>query len=165
MIEKFFHDTYKKRDGPENMIDSALGEILLHGDEPTQSAGDEEIRVSATLHGAGGVLKQGSMRRVVVRFELAEGLHIYSDPVPEGIIPTCNDQTCLLPRSEKLSLEVPMAPVDVQALAFHTGHGQNEWDANSLKHLLRLIFRSARRNPIGFLKGIGRRISLSRSAA
>ncbi len=237
VIEKFFYDTYKRRDGPESMIDAALGKITLADDEPSKSFGDDDIRVSATLHGAGGVLKQGSMRRIVVRFELAEGLHIYSDPVPEGMIPTkvsvegppglvvqeailpptetlylkgldlelhvwsgvvdivvpvypdaellsemrpletdsttievtvryqaCDDDTCLLPRSEKLSLEVPMAPVDVQALSFHTGHGQNEWDANSRKHFLRLVFRIFRRDPIAFFKGIGRQIRLQREA-
>jgi hypothetical protein len=77
----------------------------------------------------------------------------------------CNDQTCLLPRSEKLSLRVPMAPVDVQALPFHTGHGQNEWDANSRKHFLRLVFRMFRRGPLDFVRGIGRQIKLQRAAA
>ncbi len=237
VIEKFFYDTYKRRDGPENLIDSALGKITLCDGEPTQSFVDDDIRVSAMLHGAAGVLKQGSMRRVVVRFELAEGLHIYSDPVPEGMVATqisvqgppglvveeailpptetlrlkgldlelqvwsgvvdivvpvypnaellsemrpleansttievtvryqaCDDSTCMLARSEKLTLEVPMAPVDVQALPFHTGHGQNEWDANSRKHFLRLVFRIFRRDPIAFFKGIRRQIRLQREA-
>lgn len=237
VIEKFFHDTYKKRDGPENMIDTALGQIQLDPNEPSAAFTDDGIRVSATLHGAGGVLKQGAMRRLVVRFELGEGLHIYSDPVPEGMIPArvdvegppglvveeaivpptetlhlagldldlqvwsgvvdfvipvypnaellsemrpldekettievniryqaCDDETCLLPRNRKLTLVVPMAPVDVQALPFHLGHGQNEWDAHSKKHMLRLVLRNIRRDPIAFLKGVGRQIRLSRSA-
>lgn len=237
VIDKFFHDTYKKRDGPENMIDTARGEIDLDPNEPTAAFTDDGIRVSATLHGAGGVLKQGSMRRLVVRFELGEGLHIYSDPVPEGMIPTtvsvdgppglvvedaivpptetlhlkgldvelqvwsgvvdivipvypnatllsemrpldtnettidvniryqaCDDDTCLLPRNRKLTLTVPMAAVDVQALPFHQGHGQNEWDANSKKHMVRLVFRIFRRDPMAFFKGIGRQIKLARAA-
>lgn len=237
VTEKFFYDTYKRRDGPESMIDSAVGNIQLDPNEPTAAFTDEGIRVSATLHGAGGVLKQGSMRRLVVRFELGDGLHIYSDPVPEGMVPTtvtvdgppglvvqdaivpptgtlylkgldaplqvwsgvvdivipvypdatllsemrpldelettidvhvryqaCDDETCLLPRNRKLTLKVPMAPVDVQALPFHQGHGQNEWDANSKKHMLRLVFRIFRRDPLAFFKGIGRQIKLGRDA-
>jgi peroxiredoxin len=237
VTDKFFYDTYKRRDGPENMIDSAVGHIQLDPNEPTAAFMDEGIRVSATLHGAGGVLKQGSMRHLVVRFELGEGLHIYSDPVPEGMIPTtvevngpeglvvqeaivpptetfhlkgldvelqvwsgvvdivipvypnaillsemrpletnettidvnihyqaCDDDTCLLPRNRKLTLTVPMAPVDVQALPFHKGHGQNEWDANSKKHMFRLVFRIFRQNPKAFFGGILRQIKLGRAA-
>ncbi|MCP5042443.1 MAG: redoxin domain-containing protein, partial [bacterium] len=237
VIEKFFYDTYKRRDGPENMIDAALGEILLSGDEPSQSFGDDDVRVTATLHGAGGVLKQGAMRTLVVRFEIRDGLHIYGDPVPEGMIATrvevqgppglvveeavlpatetlhlkgmdldlqvwsgrvdivipvyanaellsemrpldddkatievtvryqaCDDDTCLFPRTEKLSLEVPMAPVDVQALPFHQGHGQNEHDANSRRHMMRLVARLIRKHPIGALKSIGRQIKLDIAA-
>jgi len=237
VTDKFFYDTYKRRDGPESMIDSALGEILLHGDEPSESFSDDDIRVTATVHGAGGVLKQGAMRKLVVRFELADGLHLYPEPVPDGMIATtvevsgpqglvvedpilpptetlhlkgldlelqvwsgvvdvvfpiysnadllsemrpldrdettievsiryqaCNDDVCLLPQSEKLSIKVPMAPVDVQALPFHQGHGQNEWDANSKKHMLRLVFRIFRKNPIAFFKGLGRQIQLNRQA-
>ena len=237
VIEKFFYDTYKKRDGPENMIESATGSIQLDANEPTAAFTDEGIRVSATMHGAGGVLKQGAMRNVVVRFELGEGLHIYSDPVPEGMIPTtveidgppglvvqdaivppteklhlkgldldlqvwsgvvdivipvyadatllsemralddlettidvnvryqaCDDDTCLLPRNRTLTLTVPMAPVDVQALPFHQGHGQNEWDANSKKHMFLLVLRIIRQDPLAFIKGIGRQIKLGREA-
>ncbi len=34
-----------------------------------------------------------------------------------------NDETCLLPRSKSLSLEVPLAPMHVQNLEFHGKHG------------------------------------------
>ena len=88
VVEKFFHDSYKKRDSPENLIDAALGRITLEPYEPTRAIGDEDVQISATLHGGGGVLKQGSMRRVVVRFQLRDGLHIYGEPVPEGMVPT-----------------------------------------------------------------------------
>lgn len=86
VIEKSFHDTYKRRASAESLIDAALGQILLGGDEPQAAGGDGEIRVSA--HFRGGPIKQGATRHVVVRFELPEGLHIYGDPVPEGMLPT-----------------------------------------------------------------------------
>ena len=34
VVEKFFHDSYKKRDSPELLIDSALGRILIKSDAP-----------------------------------------------------------------------------------------------------------------------------------
>jgi hypothetical protein len=76
----------------------------------------------------------------------------------------CDDDTCFLPRNQTLTLAVPMAPVDVQALSFHQGHGQNEWDANSKKHLVRLVFRSFRDDPLAFFKGFVRQIKLGREA-
>lgn len=87
VIEKFFHDTYKRREGPELLLDSALGKVLLEHDAPNDSGTDDEgIMVSATLHG--GAIKQGAQRQIVVRFDLPDGLHIYGEPVPDGMIPT-----------------------------------------------------------------------------
>ncbi len=88
VAEKFFHRNLAARESAESMIDSALGEILLGDDEPTAEAGDSEIKVTATYHGGGGNLKSAVVRKIVVRFELAPGLHIYDDPVPEGMVAT-----------------------------------------------------------------------------
>ena len=88
VVEKFFHDSYKKRDSAENLIDAALGEVLRGSEAPSASGGDEEIRVSAFVQGGRGTLRQGIVRRVVVRFELRDGLHIYGEPVPEGMVAT-----------------------------------------------------------------------------
>ena len=88
VVAKFFHDTYKKRDSPETLIDAALGRIVLSDDAPSASGGDEEVRVSAVVHGGKGTIRQGILRQVVVRCELGEGLHIYGEPVPDGMIPT-----------------------------------------------------------------------------
>jgi hypothetical protein len=88
IIAKFFHDTYKKRDSPEILIDAALGKIVLDDNAPRAAGGDEEVAVSATIHGGKGSIRQGIIRKLVVRFELAEGLHLYSEPVPEGMIAT-----------------------------------------------------------------------------
>ena len=88
VVAKFFHDTYKKRDSPEMLIDAALGRLVLSEDVPSVSGGDAEVRISASIHGGKGTLRQGIRRQLVVRCELAEGVHIYGEPVPEGMIPT-----------------------------------------------------------------------------
>ncbi len=46
------------------------------------------VRISASVHGGKGTIRQGILRKLVVRFELGEGVHIYGEPVPEGMIPT-----------------------------------------------------------------------------
>jgi len=88
VVAKFFHDTYKKRDSPEALIDAALGRLVLSDDEPSARGGDEEVRISACVHGGKGSIRQGILRQLVVRCELADGIHIYGEPVPEGMVPT-----------------------------------------------------------------------------
>jgi peroxiredoxin len=88
VVEKYFSRNLASRESAESVIDGALGEILLGQDEPTERGGDEAIKISATYHGGGGNLKAGVIRQIVVRFELAAGLHIYDDPVPEGMVAT-----------------------------------------------------------------------------
>ncbi len=88
VVEKFFHDSYKKRDSAELLIDAALGEVLLGKEAPQARGGDDEIRVTAALQGGNGSIRQGIRRHLVVRFELRDGLHIYGEPVPEGMIAT-----------------------------------------------------------------------------
>lgn len=93
VVAKFFHDSYKKRESADTLLDSALGEVLLRTGEPSSFGGDDDVRVSATLHGGGGAIKQGAMRSLVVRFALREGLHIYGEPVPEGMVATSVEVT------------------------------------------------------------------------
>jgi hypothetical protein len=88
VVAKFFHDTYKKRDSPELLIDAALGRLVLDDDAPSVRGGDEEVQISAFVHGGKGTIRQGIIRQLVVRCELGEGIHIYGEPVPEGMIPT-----------------------------------------------------------------------------
>jgi len=88
VVAKFFHDTYKKRDSPEMLIDAALGRIEISDDAPGVSGGDQEVRIAAFVHGGKGTIRQGIRRQLVVRFELGEGMHVYGEPVPEGMIPT-----------------------------------------------------------------------------
>ncbi len=88
VIAKFFYDSYKKRDSPEYLLDVALGRIELADDTPTTTGGDAEVKITAAVHGGRGTIRQGLMRKLVVRFELADGLHIYGPPVPHGMIAT-----------------------------------------------------------------------------
>lgn len=237
VVSKFFHDSYKKRDSPELLIDAALGRVVLDEGAPSVHGGDEEVRITAAIHGGKGSIRQGIIRHAIVRFELAEGFHIYGEPVPEGMVATsvrvegppglvvqdpvlprtetlhlsemdvalevwsgtvdiavpfyavgelasetrpldmptatieltvryqvCNDQTCLLPRTEKLSLELPLDVIDIPRLALHQGHGQREGNYDGTRHLRRLFFRKLKQNPIGFLRFIPRQLRLEFAA-
>ena len=88
IIAKFFQNNYKKRDSAEIIIDAAMGRIQLSEDAPQMAVNNEEVKLTVTLHGGSGTLRQGLIRQIVVRFELREHLHIYANPVPEGIVPT-----------------------------------------------------------------------------
>lgn len=237
VVAKFFHDSYKKRDSPELLIDAALGRIALEDGEPHVDGGDEEVRISATVHGGKGSIRQGIVRQLVVRFEPSDGLHIYGESVPEGMTPTsvsvegppglvvgdpiyppteqlrlesldlelpvwsgtvdiavpfyaagelasevrpldvesttlevtvryqaCNDQACLLPKTEKLTIELPLDVIDVPALSIHQGHGQREADYDGSPHMRRLILRKARKHPLGLLGYIAKNIKLELAA-
>jgi len=88
VVAKFFHDTYKKRDSPETLIDAALGHIVIDETAPQAEGGTEDIRITAAIHGGKGSIRQGVVRKLVVRFELGDGLHIYGEPVPQGMVAT-----------------------------------------------------------------------------
>ena len=237
VVSKFFHDSYKKRESPEALIDAALGRIQIDEDAPRASGGEEDIRITATVRGGKGSIRQGIIRHLVVRFELAEGLHIYGEPVPTGLVATlitvsgpeglqtlpaeyppterlhlaaldvdlevwsdevdivipfyatgelvsetrpldvesatlevevryqaCNDQECLLPRTERLSLELPLDVVDVPNLSVHTGHGQREGSYDGKPGLRRLLWRKAREHPLSVPKFLWKNIRMEIAA-
>ncbi len=86
---KAFHRSLAQRESAEGLIDAALGEILLRSEEPTaEHTGGDGIGFSMTYHGGGGVLRGGAIRRLVVRVDLPDGLHIYDEPVPAGMVAT-----------------------------------------------------------------------------
>lgn len=85
---EFFRRNFAQRDAAEAVIDRALGEILLGEDEPSGGGGSDGVRISATDHGGGGKLRAGEPRQIVVRFDLDPGLHIYGEPVPQGMVAT-----------------------------------------------------------------------------
>lgn len=97
IVSKSFHGSYKIRDSPEVLIDAALGRVQLDdasalmASESAPGAAsntDDPVRVKVALRGGKGSIRQGIVRHVVARFELAEGFHLYGEPVPEGMIAT-----------------------------------------------------------------------------
>lgn len=87
VVGKSFHDTYKKRDSPELLLDVLTGKTELDETLPLKHSGDDEIKITAAIHGGNGSLRQGVIRHLLVRFELAHGLHLYGKPVAKGMRP------------------------------------------------------------------------------
>lgn len=237
IVSKFFHDSYKKRESPEALIDAALGRIQIDEEAPQASGGEEDIRITAAIRGGKGSIRQGIIRNLVVRFALAEGLHIYGQPVPKGltatsvtvegpdglkVLPTefppteplhlaamgvdlqvwsgevdivipfyatgelasesrpldtdcatlnievryqaCNDQECLLPRTEHFSLELPLDVVDVPRLGPHVGHGQREGSYDSMPAMRRLMWRKVKANPLSLPKFLWKNVRIELAA-
>jgi hypothetical protein len=235
VISKFFHDSYKKRESPEMLIDAALGRVTIDETAPRAQSNDDGIRISTALHGGNGSLRQGIVRQLVTTFELPEGLHIYGEPVPQGLTATeikvegpdglvtlpmeappatplhlktldidlnvwsgtvhlatplypvgelvsecrpiderevelsvhvtfqaCTDETCLLPQTRTLTLQVELQEVDVPNLPIHTGHGQREGNYDSTPAMKRLIWRKVRKNPLRLLQFIWNRKRMER---
>jgi len=237
VIAKFFHDTYKKRDSPEVLIDAALGRVEVDPDTPSATTADSEVKIRASVHGGRGTIRQGIRRQLVIRFEPTPGFHLYGEPVPDGMVATrvdikgppglvvedpilpptkplelknlgvelqvysgvfdiivpfyadgrlasevrpldletaeveitvryqaCDDHTCLLPKTETLTLDLPLDVIDVPALGLHMGHGQREGNFKAAPHLRRMIFRVLRRNPLDLLRYLAKNIRLTLAA-
>ena len=239
VITKSFHGSYKIRDSPEALLDAALGRAQL--DEAVSSdppRGDDEVKVQVALRGGRGTIRQGIVRHVIARFELANGFHLYGEPVPEGMIPTrvevsgppglvvhdpvlpptealrlesmdvelqvwsgsfdievpfhpvgelqsecrpldedsvpidvtiryqaCDDDTCLLPKTETFRFDVPLDVIDIPKLGMHMGHGQREANFDGQPHLQRLLKRKFKESPLGFLRHFLLAIRLNVAAA
>ena len=237
VVSKFFHDSYKKRESPEALIDAALGHIQIEEEAPQTSGGDQGIAITAAVRGGNSSLRQGIIRNLVVRFALKDGLHLYGEPVPTGLTATqvtiigpkdlqclparyppttplyheimdinlnvwsdevtivvpfypagdlateaaapattsasidfevryqaCNEMECLLPRTERFSIDLPLDVVDVPSLSIHRGHGQREGNYDSTPAMRRLLWRKIRTNPLRLLKLMWKTQQLKRSA-
>lgn len=105
---KAFHRHLAQRESPEGLIDAALGEVLLRGSEPSTSneADESGISFSMAYRGGGGVSRVGQIRHLIVRVELPDGLHIYDNPVPNGMQAT----TFTLAGPEGFRIEPVQAP-------------------------------------------------------
>ncbi len=86
-VGKYFHDSYKKRESAEMILDVLRGEVVMDESLPHTSA-DADIPITAFVHGGNGSIRQGVRRKLIVRFELPDDLHIYDTPVPEGMVAT-----------------------------------------------------------------------------
>lgn len=87
VTSRFFHDSYKKRDSPETLLDAALGHIGRDDSAPVASAAADRVEITAHIRGGGGRIRQGMIRNLVVRLDIPHGLHIYGQPAPENMFP------------------------------------------------------------------------------
>tara|TARA_Y100001970_G_scaffold137213_1_gene168848 strand:- start:9150 stop:10013 length:864 start_codon:yes stop_codon:yes gene_type:complete len=81
ITEKFFENNFTVRPGPEQLLAALKGEqinLLEKGE------GDQEVKVEVTFEG--DTLPAGITRQLVARFSVPEGMHLYGQPVPEGLV-------------------------------------------------------------------------------
>ncbi len=84
VTEKFFHRNFATRASAGTIRNSAIGRILSTHETPTAELSNEHVKVSAFL--ADESLRFESESTVYVRFEVANGYHMYAAPLPEGFI-------------------------------------------------------------------------------
>lgn len=108
IVDKLFNRHLANRDGVEAILDSFLGRIEPGQAEPMSTfTEDDGIEITAFLRGGNGVLRIGPKRRLVVRVTMPDGLHIYDNPVPEGMVATSIE----LSGPEGLRFETTTAPL------------------------------------------------------
>ncbi|HEY5640189.1 MAG TPA: redoxin domain-containing protein, partial [Dehalococcoidia bacterium] len=80
VTEKFFNRHYGTRTSAGTILDSALGRVLRHEEAPEAAYSDERAVVTAFM--SGPTLTLEVTNTLYVRIEMAEGLHIYGEPLP-----------------------------------------------------------------------------------
>ena len=80
---KIFENIHHARPGPEQLLAAALGERF---NVETTSSPTEDVAVDVSFHGDS--LPTGITREIVATIRVPEGKHIYSEPVPEGLVAT-----------------------------------------------------------------------------
>lgn len=86
VTEKFFYRHYASRASGGSIVNSAVGDILMPKESPQASLSNDQIKITAFL--ADESLKFEYYSNLYIRFELADGLHIYGGDLPEGFIAT-----------------------------------------------------------------------------
>ena len=77
VTEKFFHRNFATRTSAGTIRNSAIGRILSSHEAPATGLSEEHVKVSAFL--ADESLKFESSSTVYVRFEVADGYHMYGN--------------------------------------------------------------------------------------
>ena len=81
IVAKFFENNFYARPGPEQLLAAAKGrEVVL--ESRMETTGD--VTVEVTLDGDS--LPAGLTREIVAVLRVPEGQHLYSEPVPEGLV-------------------------------------------------------------------------------
>ena len=81
IVEKFFENNFTVRPGPEQLLAAVRGEEVLLEERP-----DPVSEVSVDVDFVGDSLPVGISRQIVARFSLPEGMHVYGQHVPEGLV-------------------------------------------------------------------------------
>ncbi|MCH2624800.1 MAG: peroxiredoxin family protein [Acidimicrobiales bacterium] len=81
IVEKFFENNFTVRPGPEQLLAAVRGEEVLLEERPNPVS-----EVSVDVDFVGDSLPVGISRQIVARFSLPEGMHVYGQPVPEGLV-------------------------------------------------------------------------------
>jgi hypothetical protein len=81
IVAKFFEHNFAVRTGPEQLLAAALGREF---EVAAQSSPTEQVSVDVTFEG--DRLLMGVTREIVAKFRVPKGQHLYSQPVPEGLV-------------------------------------------------------------------------------
>jgi peroxiredoxin len=82
VTEKFFNRHYATRASAGTILDKTLGRALVHEESPQDVHRDERVKIDAFLSDKSLILE--TVSTLHVRLELADGLHVYAEPLPEG---------------------------------------------------------------------------------
>ena len=104
VTEKFFNRHYATRTSPTTILDKALGRLVARPESPDATRSASRAEVSAFF--AGKDMKLEVANTLHVRIELADGLHVYGEPVPDGFHAT----TATLRPSEGIRIGEPIYP-------------------------------------------------------
>jgi hypothetical protein len=108
IVAKFFEHNFAVRSGPEQMLAAALGQSFT---VQASAAPPQQVEVDVQLHG--DKLPMGVTREIVATFRVPDGQHLYSEPVPEGLVaatielddtPGVLSYTSLAPPTQPLTL-------------------------------------------------------------
>ena len=86
VTEKFFNRHYATRTSAGSILDTALGRVLRHEESPDDAHRAERATVTAFLSDPTMTLEVTNT--LYVRMEMAEGLHIYGEPLPDDYYAT-----------------------------------------------------------------------------
>nr|ACS68547.1 AhpC/TSA family protein [uncultured bacterium FLS18] len=86
VTEKFFDRHYATRASAGTILDKAISKVLVHDESLQTVAQGERAKIKAFLSDED--LKLEVKSTLYIRLEVAEGLHVYGEPLPEGFIPT-----------------------------------------------------------------------------
>lgn len=81
ITQKFFENNFTVRPGAEQLVAAVKGEEVTLAERP---AVGEQVNVEIEFDGTD--LPIGITRQLVARFSVPEGMHLYQEPVPEGLV-------------------------------------------------------------------------------